>query len=263
MAPANLPTALFVALRLLFPFQQAQNAQVFLLKPAPFCKLSAGHDSTNKSATSLSFSFYLTLILSSPLCPFLHFSIYLNLFGISDRNCLLLSPPVLSGHNGSTDTRFSRETMRLISWPDGERYSYPPQSLVVSLLLSLVSTVLFSRTGGVLFQQNSLTHKFPRFPPTNLCSLVTFVVLSFVFAATDTAFCQVLFSLGLAESRILLAAPADTRPRTPLISLCTVQLRTLCAAHFLATLCFFRISGPGPGELPGFWGSMVFRHGWL
>ena len=37
----------------------------------------------------------------------------------------------------------------------------------------------------------------------------------------------------MAESRILAAAPADTRPRTPLISFCTVQLRTLCAAHSL------------------------------
>ena len=37
----------------------------------------------------------------------------------------------------------------------------------------------------------------------------------------------VLISLGLAESRILLAAPVDTRPRTSLISFCTVQLRTL------------------------------------
>ena len=36
--------------------------------------------------------------------------------------------------------------------------------------------------------------------------------------------------------RILSAAPADTRPRTPLISFCTVQLRTLCAAHSLTTL---------------------------
>ena len=52
----------------------------------------------------------------------------------------------------------------------------------------------------------------------------------------------------------------DTRPRTSLISFCTVQLRTLCAAHSLATLRLCTTSGPGPGELPGFWGSMVFRH---
>ena len=67
-------------------------------------------------------------------------------------------------------------------------------------------------------------------------------------------------SLGLAELRILPAAPVETRPRTPLISFCTVQLRTLCAAHSLATLCLSTTSGPDPGDLPGFWGSMIFRH---
>ena len=52
----------------------------------------------------------------------------------------------------------------------------------------------------------------------------------------------------------------DTRPRTSLISFCTVHLRTLCIAHSLATLCLFTTSGPDPGEFPGFWGSMVFHH---
>ena len=85
-------------------------------------------------------------------------------------------------------------------------------------------------------------------------------VSSLVFAAMDAAFFQVLTSLGLAELRTLLAAPVDTRPRTSLISFCTVQLRTLCAAHSLATLCLCTTSGPDPGELPGFWGSVVFHH---
>ena len=35
----------------------------------------------------------------------------------------------------------------------------------------------------------------------------------------------------------------------PLISFSTVQLRTLCAAHSLATLCLSTTSGPGSGEL--------------
>ena len=52
-ALAYLPTALSVAPRPLFPFQQAQYAQVFPLKPAPFCTLFAGLGSTNKSAISL------------------------------------------------------------------------------------------------------------------------------------------------------------------------------------------------------------------
>ena len=49
----HLPTALSVALRPLFPFQQAQYDQIFPLKPAPFCKVFAGLGSTNKSTTSL------------------------------------------------------------------------------------------------------------------------------------------------------------------------------------------------------------------
>ena len=42
-----------------------------------------------------------------------------------------------------------------MSWPNGERYLFPHQSLIVTLLLSLVSTLVFSRTGGVLSQLNS------------------------------------------------------------------------------------------------------------
>ena len=52
-APAFLPTALCVALRPLFPFRQVQYAQVFPLKPAPFCTLFAGLGGTIKSAISL------------------------------------------------------------------------------------------------------------------------------------------------------------------------------------------------------------------
>ena len=45
-ALAFLPAAFSVALRSLFPFRQAQYAQVFPLKPAPFCTLFAGLGST-------------------------------------------------------------------------------------------------------------------------------------------------------------------------------------------------------------------------
>ena len=130
----------------------------------------------------------------------------------------------------------------------------------VSLLLPLVSTLICSRIGGVLSHLNSLTHRFPRFAPRNLCSFVMLAVFSLVFAATGTAFCSVLIYLGLAESRILHAALTNTRPRTSLISFCTVHLQTLCAACSLAILGSLMTSGPGPGELPSFWVSMVFRH---
>ena len=67
-APAFLPTALSVALRPLFPFRQAQYAQVFPLKPAPFCTLFAGLGNTNKSAISLLLSDSRSVLatLSSP-----------------------------------------------------------------------------------------------------------------------------------------------------------------------------------------------------
>ena len=114
----------FCGTEALFLFQQAQYAQVFLLKSALSCRIFAGLGSTNNSAVSLLFSCYLTLALSSPPCPLLHLSFYLKLCGRSGRNCLL-SPSLLSGYNGSPDIRFSRETTWLMSWPDGEHYSCP------------------------------------------------------------------------------------------------------------------------------------------
>ena len=60
-----------------------------------FCVHSPG--STNKPAISLLFSYYLTLVLSSPPCPLPHLSFYLKLCGRSGRNCLL-SSLVLSGY---------------------------------------------------------------------------------------------------------------------------------------------------------------------
>ena len=65
-----------------------------------------------------------------------------------------------------------------MSWRDGECYLCPLQSLVVSFILFLVSTLIFSRTAGVLFHPNSSTRRFPRFPLRNLCSLVTLAVFS-------------------------------------------------------------------------------------
>ena len=181
---AYLPTAFIAALRPLFSFQQAQFVQVFPLKPAPFCKLFAGLGSTNKPAISPLF-YYLTLVLSSSPCPLLHLSFYLKLCGRSGSNCLL--SPVLSGYNGSPDTRFSRGTTRMMSWPDGEHYLRLLQSHALSLLLPLVSTLVFFRTGGILPLPSILTQRFPRFPLWNLCSLVMLAVSSLVFAAMYTA----------------------------------------------------------------------------
>ena len=71
--------------------------------------------STNKSATSLlPDSRSVLTTLSSPPSFLLLQSLAETVFS-----------PVLSGHNESSDTRFSLEMTQLMSWPDRERYSYP------------------------------------------------------------------------------------------------------------------------------------------
>ena len=107
-APAFLPTALSVARRPLFPFQQAQYAKVSLLKRPPFCTLFAGLDSINKSAASLLLSDSRSV---PPPCSLLHLSFCLILSGSNS----LFSPSVSSRYNGSLDTRFFRGTTRLMN----------------------------------------------------------------------------------------------------------------------------------------------------
>ena len=64
-----------------------------------------------------------------------------------------------------------------------------PSAIPCSLSpLILVCTLVLSRTGGVLSNRSSLTHRFPRLPLRNLCSLVMLAVSSLVYAGTDTAF---------------------------------------------------------------------------
>ena len=98
--------------------KHAQYAQVSLLRLRYFA--SSLLVSVAPTRLPLLFS-SLTLVLSSPHCPPLHFSFYLKLSGRFGKNCLL-STPVLSGYNGSLDTCFSWGMTWLISWPNGEHY---------------------------------------------------------------------------------------------------------------------------------------------
>ena len=253
-APVYLPTALSVTLRPLFPFWQAQYAQVFPLKPAPFCTLFAGLGRTNKPAISLVFCYYLTLVLSSPPCPLLHLSSYLKLCGRSGRNCLLC-PPVLLGYNGSLDTRFSRGTTRLMSWPDRVHYLCPPLFLVVSLLLPLVSTLVLSRTGGVLSHLNCFDTQAP------LISTEKLVLPRHARCVLSRLCCNghslLLGSypsrIGRIENRFCSTCGHSSQDTPNLILHCP-------ATDSLVTLCLFTPSGPSSGELLSFWGSIIFCH---
>ena len=143
VAPAYLPTALSMTLRPLFPFQQAQFVQVFPLKPAPFCTLFAGLGSTNKPATSLFFSSYLTLVLFSPPCPLLHLSFHLKLCGRSGRNCLLSSVSIrlqwVPGHSFLPENDAADELAR-------RRAPLAPCAIPcnLSFLISRIHSYLFS-----------------------------------------------------------------------------------------------------------------------
>ena len=114
-ALAFLPTALSVALRPLFPFQQAQYDEVSLLKPARSLLVLA-------APTSLPFlfSYYLTLVLSSPpsfLLSQSQWQIWQELSSLSSCSIRLQWVP---------DTHFYWRTMQLMSWPNGVHYLRPP-----------------------------------------------------------------------------------------------------------------------------------------
>ena len=147
--------------------------------PVPFCTLFAGFGSTNKSATlllllsesrSILFSiFSFTVISLADLAG--------SLFSLLLFHQATMGPWILG--NDAADELARRRALLVPS--------VIPCSL--SSFISRIHSFLFFRTGGVLSHRNSSTHRFPRSPPRNLCSLVTLAAFSLVYAATDTAFC--------------------------------------------------------------------------
>ena len=132
---------------------------------------------------------------------------------------------------------FSPGTTPLISWPNGERYSRPLHFLVVSLLLLLVSTLVFSWTGCILSHVNSST----QISSVSTEELVHFrlrcdeysLLLSLSLTKIDkieNPSCSACGHLSQGTSHLILHCPA------------TDPLRHLLFGDFL-----FTTSGPGPG----------------
>ena len=129
--------------------------------------------------------------------------------------------------------------------------------LVVPLLSLLVST-LFSDWRRTL-PSKFFDTQVPLVPSKNSCSLVTLTVPSLVFAATRTRrLLSSYFSrIGRIENYSYSACSHPTQDTSHLILHCPAQnsLR-----HLLFVDPFSTTAGPGPRMLPGFGGSMVFRH---
>ena len=126
-----------------------------------------------------------------------------------------------------------------MSWPDGERYSRP----LFSDWRHTVSSKFFdTQVFSISTEELELPH-YAHCVLSRLCCNGYSLLLSFYFS-----------NVGRIENSSCGACGHLS------FSTCTVQLRTLRADRFLATLCLFTTYGPRLGELPGFWDSMVFRH---
>ena len=146
-----------------------------------------------------------------------------------------------------------------MSWQDGERYLRPPQSLAVSLLLSLVSIFVFSRTGGVLSHQKYLDTQVPSISTDELvlprhdrcvfsclrCNGHSLLIGSYLsrIGRIENPWCSACGHSIQDTSHLILHCPATDSAPLALWRL-SVSLRPL-----VQTL----------GSCP-FWGSMVFRY---
>ena len=169
-----------------------------------------------------------------------------------------LSPPVLSGYNGIPGHSF-------LPGNDAADELARGVALLVPSTIPCSLSPLVSRIQSSLFSEwrHTVSSKFFRTQvpsisteelvlPCHACCVLSLLRCN----GHSLLLSSYLSRIGRIENPSCSACGHSTR--TPLILFCTVQIRTLSTAHSLATLCLLATSGPDPGELLGFWGSMVF-----
>ena len=134
--------------------------------------------------------------------PLPRLSFFLTLSGTRGRNHQISPWTILSGVNGSTVTHFFLVMARPMSWSDKICCCSYLQLFVVPLLLPFVTIdFCFGLKPSCLIKIFGT-----QVPLKNVCSLVTLVVSSLVFAAPDTAFINSHIFLEWAELSIFRVA---------------------------------------------------------
>ena len=258
-APAFLPTALSVSLRPLFPSQQAQYAEVFPLKPAPFLHAlcwSRQHQQVChfSSLLLLSDSRSVLATLSSPpsfLLPQTLWQIWQELFFFSSCSIRLQWVP---GHSILPGDDAADELARRGALLAHSAIPCSLSSLISRIRSRLISdwrrTVLskfFDTQVPSISTEELVLPRHARCVLSRLrCNGHSLLLGSYLsrIDRIENPSCSTCGHSSQDTSHLTLHCPATDS----------------CAAHSLATLYLFTISGPDPWELPGFWGSMVFRH---
>ena len=252
---AYLPTALSVSPRPLFPSLHARYAQVFPLKPAPFCMLFAGLGSINKSAISLLFlsdsRFVLTTLFSSPFF-LLPQSLCQKLFSLFSSSIRLQWVP---GHSFLPDDNAADELARR-------------GALLVPSAIPCSDSFLISRIHSCLFSdwRHTVSSKFLDTEAPSI-STEKLVLLRHAYCVPSRLRCNgyslllssYLYRIGRIENPSCSACGHPSQDTSHLILHCPTT-DSLRRSLFGNSLSLSTTSLPGPGESPDFWGSMVFRH---
>ena len=224
----------------------------FSLKPAPFCTLFAGLGSTNKSAIFPLFFFYLTLVvlatLSSPPSFLLSQTLWQIWQELSSLSSCSITLQWVPGHSFLPGNVATDELARLGAL-------LAPSAIPCSLspLTSRIHSRLISdwrRTVSWKFldtQVPSISTEELVLPRHARC-----ILSRFRSNGHSLLLGSYLSRIGRIENPSCSACGHSSQDTSHLILHCPAwdSLRRSLSGDF----------GPDPGELPGFWGSMVFRH---